>query len=220
MDLIAHRGCGEQYPENTVGAVERASSYVETVEIDVRRCDSGELVVFHDGRLERLTDGQGRVANASLAELRSLEVLDSGEPVPLLAEVLAAFPPGVTAQVELKETGIATDVLDGLAGFQNDATVTSFLPDALAEVGDRDPTVPTGLLFESDPFERLETAAALGCEAVHPHYDLCLDTDVVAAAHDRGIRVVAWKAARTPGEVAALKEAGVDGVTADRWDIA
>ncbi|MHB9286519.1 glycerophosphodiester phosphodiesterase family protein [Halobacteriales archaeon Cl-PHB] len=43
--------------------------------------------------------------------------------------------------------------------------------------------------------------------------------DVVDEAHDRGLDVVAWKAARTPEEIAALRAAGVDGVTADRWDI-
>ena len=74
VTLIGHRGCAAQYPENTVGAIERAAPHVDAVEIDVRRCGSGEVVVVHDADLGRLTGASGSVADADYDELRDLTV--------------------------------------------------------------------------------------------------------------------------------------------------
>lgn len=221
MELIGHRGCAAQYPENTVEAVRRSSRYLDAVEVDVRRCGSGELVVFHDERVDELTDGTGRVADLDWADLRDLEVAGSGESIPRLGTVLGAVADDVRLQLELKERELAADVRDAVIGAapDRDVVVSSFDAETLAEVNDLGWDVPTGYLFESDPGANLRTALELGCDTVHPHYDCCLETDVVAVAHDLGFDVVAWKAARTAAEVADLREVGVDGVTADRWDL-
>ena len=219
MELIGHRGCAQQYPENTVDAVTRAAEYVDAVEVDVRRCSTGELVVFHDERVDRLTAGSGRVADLSWQTLRGFEVLDSGETVPQLETVLDAVPTSVDLQLELKESGLAADVRALAAGTTHDVRVSSFDPSALSEVAAAGWDVPTGLLFDESHERNLRRALDLGCEAVHPHYELCVSTPVVDAAHDAGLDVIAWKAARTPEEVETLAALGVDGVTADRWDI-
>lgn len=220
MEIIGHRGCAEQYPENTVHAVESAARVLDAVEVDVRRCGSGELVAFHDERVDRVTDGSGRVDELDWQELRELEVDGSGEPIPRLETVLAAVPPDVRLQIELKEPGLAAAAREVAGGADREVTVSSFCPTAIEEVNDLDWDVPTGLLFADDPDEHVRTALELDCDAVHPHYDCCLETDVVERAQAAGLRVVAWKAARTPAEVAALRDVGVDGVTADRWDLA
>src|SRR6056297_170841 len=207
MELIGHRGCAAQCPENTVRAVKRAAQYLDAVEVDVRRCGSGELVVFHDETVDRLTDGSGPIADLTWSELRDLDVLD-------------AFPEDVRAQIELKDSGIAGDVRNVVADYDVDVTVSSFRPASLREVNAVDWAVPTGYLFESDPSTSLKIAIEHGCDVVHPHYDLCLETDVVTSAQNAGLDVVAWKAARTADEIAALRAVGVDGVTTDRWDIA
>jgi glycerophosphoryl diester phosphodiesterase len=220
MEIIGHRGCADQCPENTVAAVQRAGRYVDAVEVDVRRCGSGELVVFHDEHVDEVTDGTGRVADLTLAELRALDVAGSGEPVPRLGDVLDAVPPGVGAQLELKETGLAADVRELLTDHTVDVAISSFRPAALEAALDLDWSVPAGYLFAEAPADNLRTAVELGCDAVHPHYDLCIETDVVERAHSRDLDVIAWKAAKTREEIATLRAAGVDGVTADRWDIA
>lgn len=220
MEIIGHRGCADQCPENTVAAIERAAEHVDAVEVDVRRCGSGELVVFHDETVDRLTDGSGRVADLSLAELRTLDVDGSGERIPLLDEVLAAVPSNVPLQLELKDTGVVADVRDQLTAHAVDVRLSSFQEEILSSIVARDWEIPTGFLFADAPRENLRTAVDLGCDAVHPHYDLCLHSDVVRRAHREGLDVVAWKAAETEEEIAALRSAGVDGVTADRWDIA
>ncbi len=219
MEIIGHRGCAEQYPENTVRAVTRSSRVLDAVEMDIRRCGTGELVVFHDETVDRLTEASGAIADLPWETVRDLEVRDSGEPIPRLETVLDAVPDGIQVQLELKATGLATDVRDVSAGYDLDVSVSSFLPPVVETVRDLDWDVRLGLLFDDEPAVNLDRAVDLECSTVHPHYELCLTTDVVDEAHDRGLDVVAWKAARTPEEIAALRAAGVDGVTADRWDI-
>ncbi len=219
MEIIGHRGCADQVPENTLLAIREAARRLPAVEIDVRRCETGELVVFHDATLERVTDADGRVSETPWADLRELTVLDSDEPIPRLETALRAVPGDTTVQLELKETGVAADAMQFAMAAGADVRVTSFLPEALAEVAAAPLDAPNGLLFEDEPDANLSRAVDLECTHVFPHFDLCVDTDVVAAARDRGLGVIAWKAARTVDDVRTLHEVGVDGVTADRWDV-
>jgi glycerophosphoryl diester phosphodiesterase len=222
MDLIAHRGCADEYPENTLHAVERASRRLPAVEMDVRRCRSGELVVFHDETVDRVTDGTGSVAELDRADLRELEVLDSGEGVPLLSKALAAVPPDVSVQVELKETGIAADAVAVVADADADvdARFTSFHPEALAEVRETDPHASLGYLFGADVGVEtgLETALDLDCEYLHPHAELCIETDVADRADAEGMDVIAW-GVDDAATCEDLREVGIHGATADSWTL-
>ncbi|SEW26747.1 glycerophosphodiester phosphodiesterase [Natrinema salifodinae] len=220
MEIIGHRGCADQVPENTLLAIREAARRLPAVEIDVRRCGSGELVAFHDETLERVTGADGRVAETPWTDLRDLEVLESGESIPRLETVLRAVPDDVTVQIELKERGIASDTLQLAMTTGADVRVSSFLPEALAEIESTYLNVPNGLLFGDEPEANLSRADDLDCTHVFPHYDLCVETDIVSAARERGYDVIAWKAAQTTDDVRTLREAGVDGVTADRWDVA
>ena len=221
MQLIAHRGCADDHPENTVHAIECSATRLPAVELDVRRCGSGELVVFHDETVDRLTRGTGRVAETPLSRLRALEVCDSGEPIPLLSEALRAVPPGVSVQVELKEDGVAADASALIDVSGVDAHVTSFRSAALREMRRSAPTASTGYLFGRDVgvAAGLDTAVELGCRALHPCAELCLETDVVERAHRAGMRVVAW-AAHGRETVDGLRRRGVDGATVDSWTVA
>ncbi|MDS0261099.1 glycerophosphodiester phosphodiesterase [Haloarcula sp. S1CR25-12] len=219
MEIIGHRGCAEQVPENTLLAIREAARRLPAIEIDVRRCGSGELVVFHDATLERVTDAEGRISETSWSDLRELTVCGSGESIPRLEAALQTVPDAVTVQLELKEPGIALDTLQLAMAAGSDVRVSSFLPEAIEEIETSHLDVPNGLLFKEGPRRHLSRAVDLDCTHVFPHYELCLETDIVSAARDCGLDVVAWKAARTVDDVRALREVGVDGVTADRWDI-
>lgn len=217
MEMIAHRGCAAAYPENTVRAVRRSGPHFPAVEVDVRRCGSGEVVCIHDPTVDRVTDDTGRVAELGLDELRALRVQGSDEPVPPLADVVAAVPDDVTFQVELKEAGLVADAAPLLDPVP-DALFISFHVDALREA--RDVEIPTGYLFEGDPAENVELAAELGCESVHPHWRTCAGTDVIERARDRGLGVYAWGGETDPDAVAAVRDAGADGVTVDSPELA
>lgn len=194
MEIVAHRGYGGAFPENTRSAFERAAETADWIELDVQPCRSGELVVFHDDTLDRLTGGTGRVAATSLKSLRELEVLNSGEGIPLLSEALSVIPDDTGVQVELKDVGIADAALETLADCGNEALLISFSPLAVHEVAQVDATAGTGhILYEGlygdAPELGLDTAELLDCETVHTFYSMGSDSTLVSAAHDRGLRV-------------------------------
>lgn len=212
MRLIAHRGCAARGPENTLAAIERALPHVDAVEVDVRRCGSGEVVVVHDESLSRLADCDRRVSDVDFETLRNCSVLDSGEPIPRLDAVVARLPDEVGLNVELKERGLAADVEAAVAAHP-DVWVSSFDARALAET-----SLPRAFLFADDWRGGLETARSLSCVAVHPQYELVqAEPERVTTAHDAGFAVNVW----TPPTkaVPGLREAGVDGVIVDDWAV-
>lgn len=210
VDCIAHRGFAELFPENTVTAARRAAAAgADTLEVDVRRCGTGEVVVIHDETVDRVTDGAGEVADHSLSELRSLDVLNSGEGVPRLDDVLAAVPDGTAVNVELKEQRLAHDVLSVASAHGNELLLSSFDADDLREASEAG-DVSLALLFADDPGRGIATARSLGCRAVHPHRCLC-DGAFVNRAHEAGFAVNAWTV-RSADAATWLAAAGVDGL--------
>lgn len=116
--LIAHRGGAGLAPENTLLACERAVRWwgADLLEVDVQPTRDGHAVVIHDSRLDRTTDGSGRVARHSLAEIRRVDAgarftpdrgrsfpfRGRGLRVPTLDELLDALP-GARVNVEVKD---------------------------------------------------------------------------------------------------------------------
>ena len=98
--LIAHRGDGAEFPENTIPAFLSAiRKGAEMVELDERRCKTGEIVVMHDPVVDRVAGGaRGNVADMTLAELKALDVgapmgeRFRGTRIPTLEEALEVFP--------------------------------------------------------------------------------------------------------------------------------
>lgn len=96
MWVIAHRGASSEEKENTLPAFERAIELgADYVELDVQASSDGALVVFHDLRLDRLTQVRGPLRARPLAELRELGI-------PTLAEVLELTAGRIGVMAELK----------------------------------------------------------------------------------------------------------------------
>jgi glycerophosphoryl diester phosphodiesterase len=124
--VIGHRGASGERPENTLSAFERAVEQGAVVlETDVHRTRDGAFVLIHDDLLERTTDGRGRVAEHSLAELRALDAgarfspdgggfpfRGRGVRIPTLEELFEAFP-RQHLNVEIKEHDAA--LIEGVA---------------------------------------------------------------------------------------------------------
>ena len=134
--IIGHRGAAGVFPENTLagfaGAIELG---VDGVELDVRMAES-EIVVIHDERVDRTTNGTGTVSGLGFAELRRLDA-GNGQRIPTLAEVLALIPAHVMVNIELKGAATALPV----AGIVGDLAVdgqTKGLPALLVSSFDHD----------------------------------------------------------------------------------
>jgi len=213
MRVIGHRGCPDHFPENTLAAVRGAAPRVDWIEIDVQRCASGEIVVFHDETLARLTGASGRLRDTTVEALSKLTIGDSDEGIPTLAAVLDALPAETGINVEVKHTGMAAEVAGMLEGVPQEALVSAFDPVALETIE----RIPTALLF-ADSFERnVEQAGELGCDAVHPHRGL-VDGAAVEMAHSRGFAVNTWTI-RSREQARRLRDAGVDGLIVDSWEV-
>jgi glycerophosphoryl diester phosphodiesterase len=216
--LVGHRGSRTRHTENTLEAIEAgAAAGAAAIEIDVRPCASGEVVVLHDATLERVTGGDRRaVASLSLARLRDVR-LAGGERVPTLAEVLELCAArGLLLNVELKRdvparldaTRRTAAALRGAEG----VVLSSFDPFMLAAFRALC-RVPIALLVAPERRWVAPAALALGAVAVHPHHSLVTRAGC-ARWHALGLSVVPW----TVNEVAsaeALVAMGADGIITD-----
>jgi glycerophosphoryl diester phosphodiesterase len=182
------------------------------VEFDVRRCGNGELVVVHDETVDRVTDGNGRVADLTPAALSDLDVLDTEEGVPTVEEVLAAVPSGTDLNVELKERELAQDLVEALADHDHEVLISSFDDEALREMA-AVADLPLAIVFAEDRTAGLDSADELDAAAIHPHWQL-LDREYVERAHERGLAVNCWTV-RSDRAVERATRAGVDGLISD-----
>jgi glycerophosphoryl diester phosphodiesterase len=218
--ITAHRGFAGTYPQNTLAAVEGASHLkADRIEIDIMPCADGEIVVFHDYRLDNLTDEEGAVPQTPCDIVLQAEVLDSGETIPTLAETLDAVRPNVTMNIEFKGSGefsweeIARRVFAVTAEFPHDIFVSSFSTDALEGVRAVAPEVPIGKLFGRNNKQNLEVARRLDAEAINPS-QTTLDRELVETAHSEG-RDVNVYTIRNWNQAERVVELGVDGLIAD-----
>ncbi|HZY04594.1 MAG TPA: glycerophosphodiester phosphodiesterase [Anaeromyxobacteraceae bacterium] len=187
--VLGHRGASADAPENTLAAFRLALDQgADGVELDVWRCASGEVVVFHDEDARRLVGSPLRVTRASFSELRALDVGAwkgegfRGERIPRLEEALEVLGTAV-ANVELKSVrppgdprlalAVARILRHGRAAER--ALVSSFDWTLLAAFRLAAPEVATGLLFEArSVWRRLAgpAAALLRPRALHPERTL------------------------------------------------
>lgn len=213
--LIAHRGFADQFPENTILAAEQSAPHVDMIEFDVQRCGSGELVVFHDDELDRLTDATGSVSSTDWEELQELTILDSDETIPRLSDFLAAVPSDTAVNIELKHDGMAEAVVTAARECDNAVLFSSFWPDAIRGIRERDDEADLAFLINERPEQGLSFAADLDCVAVNPAVDLVFGTDFVERAHSKGFEVNTWTVDNSD-TARRLVDAGVDGLFLDR----
>jgi len=225
--VLAHRGASALETENTLAAFRRAMAEgADGVELDVQRCATGEVVVFHDDDLKRLAGRPERIDQLSLAVLREIRLLPGGE-IPTLAEALEACGADGLVNIEIKYAGllssgcralvagVAETVARADAGHR--VLISSFSPGAVWGWRKLRPDVPSGLLFEQPRrFHRpwpLRTDCLLPVLrpfAVHPENALCT-RDRVARWQARGYAVNVWTV-DAPERITALAAMGVSGI--------
>lgn len=137
---IAHRGLHNAaigVIENSIPAARAAVAAGYGVECDVQLTADGELVVFHDDSLERLTDGAGAVAMRSANELRRLKLRGASDAIPAFSEFLAAIGGRTPIVVEIKsafdrDTTAAERAALALAQYDGPVAIESFDPEQIA----------------------------------------------------------------------------------------
>ena len=214
---IGHRGACGYEPENTLRSFRKALELdVDMIELDVHRCRSGDLVIIHDNRVDRTTNGRGYVSEMELEELRSLDA-GKGEKIPILREVLDMIGGRVAVNIELKGEGTAKPVFDMIEHYvreQNwsydDFMVSSFNHYELLEFVEMNSSVRIGALMEGIPLGYAEFAERLRANAVSTSLEF-VNRDFIDDIHKRGMKVFVYTV-NEPEDIERMRSLGVDGV--------
>jgi glycerophosphoryl diester phosphodiesterase len=191
---IAHRGLHaavEGRPENSLAAFERACALGFPAELDVRLTRDGQVVVFHDRALRRMTGARGRVEDRDVADLRGLRLQRTSQRIPLLAEVLERVDGRVPLLVELKAgappAALEAAVLDALRGYGGEVAIQSFQLRTVRELDRREAPRAVGHLWRRRTTPAAgERVAFVGC-----HVD-GVPRRAVRRRRDAGKVVLAW----------------------------
>jgi glycerophosphoryl diester phosphodiesterase len=217
--LAGHRGASAHEPENTIRSFRAAVDLgANAVELDIRATKNGKLVVIHDSKVNRTTNGKGRVSKMTLSEIRKL---DAGmeELIPTLEEAVAWAKGRATLLVEFKEPGLEARAVKIFRG-KKDILAISFFQTVLEELKCLDPRIKTGLLFDSKPRHLDEFLSA--CQQLKISWILgkvkLINRKLVDKAHEKGLKVLAWTIDR-PKALAKKIALGLDGVTSNRPEI-
>lgn len=218
---IAHRGNSLIAPENTIAAISATAGQAHLVEFDVRQCATGELIVIHDGTVDRTTDGTGDVATMSLDQLKSLdagswfstEFVD--ERIPTLAEALLSLPQDVRPMIH-RYSGSASSYVTELEtlGVQHEAIIQSFDWEFLAAVHSLDEEIRLGVLGTGAlTNEELDDVRVIGGDIVAWKSD-DVDATTIQLIHDAGFGLYVWTV-NDPNDIETFIALDVDGIISD-----
>ena len=220
MKLWAHRGCSQRYPENTLLAFETAGPFrgLTGIELDIQLTKDGQIVVIHDEKVDRTTDGSGWVRDYTLAELKCLKI-DAGsypqQVIPTMEEVLdlleerlkAGMAAGAEAEpepgmaeglrlnIELKNSilsydGMEEKIIDMVhgRGMESSVVYSTFYARSLEKIHYLDPEAELGILDARVSDCMYKLKGGCGAVALHPFWR-AMD---LPAEQLRGYTVRAW----------------------------
>jgi glycerophosphoryl diester phosphodiesterase len=240
---FGHRGAPKAAPENTLVSFQKARELgADGVELDVMLCADGEVVVMHDSKVERTTDGHGRIPDLTLAQVKGLDAGARfgppfvGERVPTLREVAGWAQNDMLLNIELKSVSVRGDPrkrrgaeYQGLEekvvaiireyGLEGRVILSSFNPLALRRVRRLAPNLHTGLLYASDLpifLRRAWLRPLARPNALHPHYEMVSDAYLLWTRR-KGYRVNVWTPDQTL-DLQRLIDQKVDAIITNRPD--
>ena len=234
MEIWGHRGAYDYAPENTLRSFQLAVDMgAYGVELDIQLTRDGEVVVIHDEKVDRTSNGHGYVKDFTVSEIKKLNFNKKGitQPVfmeiPTLAEAFELLKPtAVKINVELK-TGIVYyenieskaleitrkyDIMDRIVW-------SSFNHYTIQKLKQLEPEAETALLCAKQLITTGEQCEKTGASALHPEINQLRYPGLVEECHSRGIKVRAWTV-NEPEEFKLAHDLNIDGVITNRIDAA
>lgn len=204
MKIWAHRGCSQRYPENTMLAFKKAVELqnLEGIELDIQLTKDGQIVVCHDERVERTTDGIGNIRDYTLAELKQLRI-DAGpypyQVIPSMEEVFELLgqrlKTGLKLNIELKNSlypydGMEEKIIDMVHRnkFEKAVVYSTFYGKSLEKIKSIDSEAELGILDQKVSDCMYKVKGGCGATALHPFWGL-MD---LPAGQLNGYTVRAW----------------------------
>lgn len=222
MQVIGHRGAASLAPENTWESFDLALSIgVDAIETDIRATSDGELILIHDKRLDRTTNGEGLVNTTPWSVISNLDAGSwfsekySGAKVPCLRDTLKRYGHRTHLVLEVKQTGVELRVLEMVKEFNllDSVTFTSFDFPTVQNIKAQFPAAKVGWLTSDFSRENIMQAVSANLEQI------CLPASVVSQElvctyQNMGLEVRAWKVKDTE-MMKSVIQAGVNGMTVD-----
>ena len=222
MKKFGHRGAGGYEPENTLASFKKAIELgVDAIELDVHSLKDGTLVVIHDKKVNRTTNGYGYISKKTIEEIKLLDA-GNGEKIPTLQEVLDLVNRKVQVNIELKGKNTAFPVSILINEYvrkknwkYSDFMVSSFNLHELLVFKKLLPKVRIGVLIIGFILQ-FDKYVALGAHSVNIWSKL-VRKSAVEKAHKYGLKLFAYTV-NNKSEIAKMKDMGVDGVFSDYPD--
>lgn len=231
--IWAHRGASGYATENTLTAFQRAvDMQADGVELDVQLTKDRQVVVIHDESINRVSDGQGRVIDYSLEELRKFN-FNKTHPecgwadIPTLEEVLGLLKDtSLTVNIELKTgvifyDGIEEQVLRIVKANNMEKRIiySSFNHYSVMKVKELAPDAKIGLLDMDGIVDIAGYGKKLGVSALHPWIYHLQYEGFMEAARKNGLAVHVWTV-NAEADMRRMIELGVDAVITNYPDVA
>ncbi len=221
---IGHRGARAYIAENTLASFKHAIELgVDAIEFDVMLCGSGELIVFHDHRVDYLSNGTGLVENLSLKYLKSLDV-GGGNKIPTLEEALNFIDRNIPINIEIKGNNtvnelarILSDFIDNKGWKASDFYISSFNQQYLLKIKKQFPEIRIGVLLVGIPLYLAKIGNTLNAYSINLSLSF-INKDIVDDAHKRGLKVFVYTVNNVE-DIEMMKEMGVDGIFSDSPDL-
>jgi glycerophosphoryl diester phosphodiesterase len=215
---ISHRGLRTSAPENSIPAFQAAiEAGAEGIELDVHATLDGIVVVHHDFEV-MLGEERAPIRTLDWATISKL-TLSGDTHIPTLDQTLEAVRGRCRVYVEIKPTGIESDVVRCLRRHEHyidDYAVHSFDHRVVKHVFEMMPSLRTGILQVGYPIDSISAMRSAGASDLWQHADF-VDERLVADVHSRQGHIVVWTPNDSP-QWQRLAELGVDAICTDRID--
>lgn len=202
----AHRGASGYLPENTLPAFEKAIEMgADGIELDIHKTKDGQLVVIHDERIDRTSDGKGWVKDMTLEELRKYNYNKTHPEcekadIPTMREVFELIKPtNLTINIELK-TGIVfyqdieADILAMAKEMDMEDRIiySSFNHASVMKIKELNPEAKTGFLYADGTLDMPEYGKKHGVDALHPALYNLQYPGYVQDCRKNGLAINSW----------------------------
>ena len=220
--VIGHRGAMGHALENTIESVEKAIDLkVDGIEIDVFKSKSGELIVYHDPSLSRLSNSNAFIEQISLDSIKKIELI-GGLSIPTLNEVIDIIPEKIFLNIELKGENTANETNKIIIKYLSKSNlnpskfiISSFRWDELKKFRNINKDVPIAILVDS--LYKIDNAIKLAKEinavALNPNNNF-ITNQIVNKIQSNNIKVYPYTI-NTPKNIKRMKSMGVDGIITD-----
>ena len=219
MLKIGHRGACGYVAENTIESIDKAIELgVDGIEIDVFKCKSGELVLFHDQTLSNLVGRPEKIEKLTLEELSEC-LINHKYSIPTLKKVLEKFTTPLFINIELKGVDTAVSTSNMLHEFiskekwqESSFIISSFQWKELEKLREVNKTIPIGVLIDRKKTinDAIEFANAINAQAIHPYFTL-LNKKNVKKIKNNNFKIFTWTV-NNKKDIEYIRMLNIDGI--------